>query len=196
MTVARGTNAEQYIELVKLFMPDFHRVACAATEDEFCEAVGQAVRHSLQMLEDRRKALTGANEVALSTDLADLLTRGGLPTAAEAHANGHVDLVINHFEVGRYRMLGECKLDRGPQYHCEGTTQVLGYCCGSEKRALCIGFCEKPDVEGRMVDARLHFDNEAECHFVVETRDHDLPWSFLGAHRHSSGLNSTAKCNT
>jgi hypothetical protein len=187
MSLPPGRTAEQYIELVKLYCPDFDRVACARTEEEFCEAVGVAVRHCLQKLEDRRKLLGDSNEVMLSTDLADLLTRGGLPTTAEPNVNGHVDLVVSHFEADRYRMLGECKLDRGPKYHCEGTTQVLGYCCGAEKRALCIGFCKKPNVKSRMQDTRRHFEQVADCHSVVETRDHDLPWSFLGTHRHTSG---------
>ena len=187
MTLPKGVTAEHYIELVKSFMPDFHRVACAQTEDDFCEAAALAVRHCLQKLEDRRKLLSKAGEVELSTDLADLLTRGGLPTTAEPHVNGHVDLVVSHFEADRYRVLGECKLDRGPKYHCDGTTQVLDYCSGAEKRALCIGFCKKPDVQGRMKETRRHFINPGDCHDVEETRDHSLPWSFLGVHRHSSG---------
>lgn len=187
MRLPPGISAEQYIGLFKLNCPDFDRVACAETEDEFCEAVGVAVRHCLQKLEDRRKHLAKAGEVELSTDLADMLTCSGLPTTAEPHVNGHVDLVVSHFEAGRYRMLGECKLDRGPKYHCEGTAQVLGYCCGSEKRALCIGFCKKPDVQGRIKETRRHFDEGADCHHVVGTCDHDLPWSFLGTHGHTSG---------
>jgi hypothetical protein len=111
----------------------------------------------------------------------------GLPTTAEAHVNGHVDLVIRHFEAGTYRVLGECKLDRGPQHHCTGSRQVLGYCCGSEKQALCISFCHKPDVNGRMAATRQHFSEQDDCHAVHETRDHFLPWSFIGVHQHSSG---------
>lgn len=187
MRLPPGNSAEQYIGLFKLHCPDFDRVACAETEVEFCEAVGVAVRHCLQKLEDRRKHLVAAGEVELSTDLADLLTCSGLPTTAEPHVNGHVDLVVSHFEMGRYRMLGECKLDRGPKYHCEGTAQVLGYCCGAEHRALCIGFCKLPDVKGRMDNNRRHFEQDADCHSLAGTRDHDLPWSFLGTHRHSSG---------
>jgi hypothetical protein len=180
-------SLEDYIGLVKTFMPDFHRVACAQDEADFCGAAELAVRHCLQKLEDRRKLLAKAGEVALSTDLADLLTRGGLPTKAEAHVNGHVDLVISHFETDRYRMLGECKIDRGPQHHCDGTNQLLGYCSGAEKRALSIGFCQKPDVQGRMKETRRHFDGDGACHAVEETRDHHLPWSFLGVHKHASG---------
>ena len=187
MTLPEGMTAEDYIGLVKTFMPDFHRVACADTEEAFCEAAGLAVRHCLQKLEDRRKLLTKAGEVELSTDFADLLSQGGVPTTAEPHVNGHVDLVISHFVAGRFRMLGECKLDRGPKYHCEGTTQVLGYCSGDEKRCLCIGFCKKPNVAGRMKDTQKHFDDPGRCHTVEETKDHHLPWSFLGVHRHSSG---------
>lgn len=55
MKLPRWMTAEQYIGLVKAFMPDFDRVACAETEDEFCAAVELAVRHCLQKLEDRRK---------------------------------------------------------------------------------------------------------------------------------------------
>ena len=84
-------------------------------------------------------------------------------------------------------MLGECKLDQGPKYHCDGTTQVLGYCSGAEKRALCIGFCQKPNVDGRMKETRQHFTDPGGCHDVEKTKDHHLPWSFLGVHRHSSG---------
>jgi len=180
-------TAEQYISLVKTFMPDFHRALCAQTEDEFCEAVELAVRRCLQMLEDRRKLLSTVGEYELSTDLADLLTRGGLPTTAETHVNGHVDLVVRHFEAGSYRVLGECKLDRGPKHHCDGTTQVLGYCSGADKRALCISFCQKPDVLGRMRETRQHFADPGDCHAVDRTSDHPLPWSFLGVHHHSSG---------
>lgn len=187
MKLPQGMTAEQYIGLVKAFMPDFDRVACAETEDEFCAAVELAVRHCLQKLEDRRKLLAKAGEVELSTNLADLLTRGGLPTKAEPHINGHVDLEVTHFEADRFRILGECKLDRGPKYHCEGTTQVLGYCSGAEKRALCIGFCQKPDVNGRIRDTRRHFTDAGTCHSVEETRDHHLPFSFLGVHRHPAG---------
>lgn len=84
-------------------------------------------------------------------------------------------------------MLGECKLDRGPKYHCDGTAQILGYSSGAEKRALCIGFCQKPDVKGRMKEIRRHFTDADTCHSVEETRDHHLPGSFLGVHRQSSG---------
>jgi len=187
MKLPNGMTAEEYIGLVKNHMPDFHRVACAETEEDFCGAVEVAVRHCLQKLEDRRKLLATAGEVALSTDLADLLTRGGLPTTAEPNVNGHVDLVVSHFEADRYRMLGECKLDRGPKYHCDGTKQVLGYCSGAERRALCIGFCNKPNVDGRIKRTRQHFAERGNCHDVELTRDHNLPWSFLGIHRHSSG---------
>jgi hypothetical protein len=121
MNLPQEMTAEEYIGLVKAYMPDFHRVACAETEEDFCEAVGDAVRRCLQRLEDRRKLLCQAGEVELSTQLADLLTQSGLPTTAEPHVNGHVDLVMQHFERGRYRMLGECKLDKGPKYHCAGT---------------------------------------------------------------------------
>ena len=187
MTLPDGMTAEDYIGLVKTFMPDFHRVACAQTEEAFCEAAALAVRHCLTKLEDRRKLLSKAGEVVLSTDLADLLTRGGLPTTAEPHVNGHVDLVVNHFEADRFRMLGECKLDRGPKYHCEGTTQLLGYCSGAEKRAFSIGFCQKPNVDGRVKETRQHFTDSGGCHDVEGTKDHHLPWSFVGVHRHSSG---------
>ena len=187
MTLPDGTTAEEYIGWVKTFMPDFHRVACAQTEEAFCEAAELAVRHCLQKLEDRRKLVAKASEVELSTNLADLLSQCGVPTTAEPHVNGHVDLVITHFVAGRFRMLGECKLDRGPKHHCDGTTQLLGYCSGAEKRALSISFCQKPSVASRMKDTQKHFDTSGSCHDVQETKDHHLPWSFLGVHRHSSG---------
>ena len=187
MNLPEEMNAEQYISLVKTFMPDFHSVVCAQTEEEFCDAVEHAVRRCLQKLEDRRKLLTQAGEVELSTSLSDLLSQGGLPTTAEPYVNGHVDLVVSHFEAGKYKMLGECKLDRGPKYHCEGAAQVLGYCSGAEKRALCISFCKKPDVSGRMVETRQHFADPGDCHDVDETKDHHLPWSFIGVHHHASG---------
>ena len=94
MNLPPDTTFEEYIALVKTYMPDFHRVACAKSEEEFCEAVGDAVRRCLQTLEDRRKLLCHTGEVELSTQLADLLTQGGLPTKAEPHVNGHVDLVV------------------------------------------------------------------------------------------------------
>ncbi len=187
MTLPAEMTAERYIELVKTFMPDFHRIACAQTEDEFCEAATLAVRHCLQKLEDRRKLLTKASELELSTNLADLLTRGGLPTKAEPHANGHVDLLITHFEEGRYRMLGECKFDHGPKTYCKATAQLLTYCSGAEQRALCIGFCRDPDILGRMNVTRQHFVDPDVCHNVEVTKGHPLPWSFLGIHRHPSG---------
>ncbi len=139
------------------------------------------------MLEDRRKLLVDADEMQLATDLSDLLTRGGLPTRAESYVNGHVDLVVTHFEHGRYRVLGECKMDRGPQHHCDGTAQLLGYCSGTEQRALCIGFCQRPNVLSRMADVRDHFEVAGSCHAVGETRSNSLPWSFVGVHAHSSG---------
>jgi hypothetical protein len=191
VTLPPGMSVEDYIGLVKTFMPDFHRVACAKSEAEFCSAVERTLRHCLGKLEDRRKLLVNDGEVQLSTDLADLLTCRGLPTKAEAHVNGHVDLLISHFEADRYRMLGECKIDGGPQggpqRHCDGTNQLLDYCSGAEKRALSIDFCKMPNVQGRMKKTRQHFDKAGDCHAVEETRDHDLPWSFLGVHKHASG---------
>jgi len=187
MKLPQGMDAEQYIALVKTHMPDFDRVACAETEEDFCAAVGDAVRHCLQKLEDRRKLLCHAGEIELSTQLADLLTQSGLPATAESHVNGHVDLVVEHFERGRYRMLGECKLDRGPKNHYDGTSQVLGYCGGHEKRALCIGFCKKPDVHNRTTAIRQHFEQSSSCHEVQKTEDHHLPFSFIGFHQHASG---------
>jgi hypothetical protein len=180
-------TAEDILGLVKLFNPDFYLVANATSEDEFCHAVSGAVRNCLQTLEDGRKLWTDADERQLSKYLSDLLTRGGLPTTAETFVNGHVDIVVSHFVRGRYRMLGECKIDRGPKHHCEGTAQLLGYCGGAEKQALSIGFCQMPDVTARMDDVRKHFKKADACHNVVETRDNKLPWSFIGVHRHPSG---------
>lgn len=187
MNLPPDKNAEEYIALVKTFMPDFHRIACAASEEEFCEAASLAVRNCLQKLEGRRKLLANAGEVELSTDLADLLTQGGVPTTAESHINGHVDLVMEHFEKGRYRMLGECKLDDGPQYHCDGTKQLLGYCSGVEKRTLCLDFCKKEKIAERMKKKRQHFEQDSDCHSVKSLEDNHIPWSFLGKHQHSSG---------
>jgi hypothetical protein len=47
MKLPDGMTAEQYIGLFKLQFPDFDRVACAATEEDFCETVGLTVRHYL-----------------------------------------------------------------------------------------------------------------------------------------------------
>jgi hypothetical protein len=187
MNLPSGMTAEDVIALMKISLPDFYRVVCSTSEEEFCDAVVLAVRHCLGLLEDRRKLLAGAGEVQLATELSDLLTRGGLQATAESHVNGHVDLVVRHFEAGRYRMLGECKIDRGPKHHCDGTTQLLGYCGGSERRAMCICFCQKPNVKARLADVREHFEGASTCHFVSETRDNELPWSFVGVHRHASG---------
>src|SRR5271166_6264712 len=62
------------------------------------------------------------------------------------------------------------------------------------RRAVCpntcsiyVGFCQMPNVTARMRDVRKHFDAAEECHSVAETRDNDLPWSFIGVHRHPSG---------
>jgi hypothetical protein len=168
-------------------MPHFYRVACASNEGEFCDAVGLAVRHCLQKLEDRRKLLADADELLLSTQLADLLTCSGLRATAEAHVNGHVDIVVEHFEAGRFRMLGESKIHKGPKHHCDGTQQLLGYCSGAEKRAFCLDFCKEADVAGQMRRIRRHFEEDGTCHSVTDTADHELTWSFMAVHKHDSG---------
>lgn len=65
MSAPKGGSVEDFVALVKTNMPDFYRVFCAQTADEFCSAIGGAVRHCLAKLEDRPKLLHGVGEVAL-----------------------------------------------------------------------------------------------------------------------------------
>ena len=119
--------------------------------------------------------------------LADLLTQAGLPTEAEGYHNGHVDVRIHYFERGRFQYLGECKIHDGFRHHCDGCAQVLGYCSGRDKRALCLDFFKVAEMFRKLGALRERMDQERPHGQVKAALDHFIRGAFVTEHGHSSG---------
>ncbi len=182
-----ANNLERLLDVVRNHAPNLLEMVQVETSGEFADAAEAAVHRCLLKLEDRRKLLVKADETLLSTQLADMLTLAGVPTKQDPFSNGHVDLLITHLGTDRFRMLGECKIDRGPKYHCDGTSQLLGYCNTSDERALFISFSREANLLERLEDTREHFDAPEKCHTVSSTDDHRLAFGFIGVHTHAHG---------
>jgi hypothetical protein len=185
-------DADSYFALVEQIRrkaPAYLDLLTADTDDQFEAAfdvvLGAAVRH----LEKNKANFQSLNEVGLSGALAGALAIPGLTVTQEGHSNGHVDLTIeaDHCFPTRIK-LAEAKIYHGCVYHISGLDQLLSrYTTGREGRGLIISYVRQRDINGLTQKLRLHMDDVLPLSQTGPCQDHQILWSFLTVHLHSSG---------
>jgi hypothetical protein len=114
---------------------------------------------------------------------------GLLAVNQEANSNGHVDLTIEllHCTPARIK-LGEAKIYSSPSYHMKGITQLLGrYTTGRETSGLLLNYVRKPDIKAIVARLRTEMDKRLPEKQTGPCENHQLQWSILTKHEHSSG---------
>lgn len=132
---------QSYIAFISSTNPPAFAAWKSQTEEEFICAVEQALESYLRQVEDGVREFRILAEVGLSGLIAKMFISGGIPTVPEGNVRGHVDLVIQHPAELAFRVLGECKIWDGPEWHLKGCEQLLKrYMTGREFRSFCLDF--------------------------------------------------------
>lgn len=184
-------SLENLVEQIRRKAPEYLDLFTAKTEDEFERAFLPILERAVAGLETNKTNFANLDEVGLSGVLALALSIPGLTVTQETHSNGHVDLTItaDHCVPSR-RKLGEAKIYGGIEYHLKGLEQLLGrYTTGREGMGLLIEYFRNKNIAMLVRKLREKMDNEHPCQQQGDTTDHDLKWSFLSVHTHSSGEN-------
>jgi len=187
----REDSALALIEQIRLKAPAYLDLLTAPNDDEFEKAFDSILEKAVTGLETNAKNFETLDEVGLTACLIGTLSIPGLTVTAETHSNGHVDLTVNadHCVPAR-KKLGEAKIFDGPEYHFKGLEQLLGrYSTGREARGLMIVYFRKKDIAGLVKKLPQRMDNDKPCSQQGNSSDHQLKWSFLSSHAHSSGEN-------
>ena len=103
--------------------------------------------------------------------------------------NIYVDLTVRlvNSEANRTK-LGEAKIWDGPSYHTKGLGQLLNrYTTGRECRGFVISYVKYKDIKALFNKLRLYIDSEKSYDLQEICKDHNIRWSFLSSHKHSSG---------
>lgn len=187
----REGSALALIDQIRRKAPAYLDLLTAPNDDEFEKAFDSILEKAITGLETNAKNFEALNEVGLTACLIMGLSIPGLTVTAETHSNGHVDLTVNadHCVPAR-KKLGEAKIYDGPEYHFKGLEQLLKrYSTGRDARGLMIVYFQKKDIAGLVKKLRQRMDNDKPCSQQGYTADHQLKWSFLTSHTHSSGEN-------
>jgi hypothetical protein len=181
-------NLDTYLRLLKRNCPAAIRIFFARTESEFMEAVELALQNAIQHMEAGAIYNCKRDECSLTHELVGCLGGGGVHVHNEAHSNGHVDVTVIHPQRTVWRVLGECKIYRGPVHHVEGCHQLLGrYLTGRMPHAFCLDFVQVPAIRDKMQAIRDHMDENRPLRQSGPSRDHMIHWAFTTYHVHSSG---------
>lgn len=126
---------DAYLAYLAALCPPVLEIWKAETESEFCRAIERALEHVVMDIESGARLLGSVDELLLSWMLTKLLSAASIPTESEGYHNGHVDVTVRD-PLGRsYAVLGECKVYRGYEHHCDGCKQLLGrYSSGRSAR--------------------------------------------------------------
>ncbi|HEY0462317.1 MAG TPA: hypothetical protein VGC97_24500 [Pyrinomonadaceae bacterium] len=188
------------VERIQRTNPDLLRVYGAKSEDEFDSAFLPILEKAIIQLEKNKKNLASLKEEGLTAVFASCFIGIGLTVTQETNSNGHVDLTIvaDHCTPIRTK-LGEAKIFRGFKYHISGLTQLIGlYTTGREGSGLLIEYVKKDGIKGLIEKLRKRMDKELPLNQIDKSTAHIIKWSFLTAHKHSSGENLTVQhisCN-
>jgi hypothetical protein len=161
----------------------------AETDAEFDTAFDNWLEVAISRLESSSKEFKGLGEDAISSILCGYLSTGEVSVTRETHSNGHVDITIKLVNSASNRTkLGEAKIWGGPSYHTKGLGQLINrYSTGRECRGFVISYVKIQDIKFLFEKLREYIDNEKPCDLQGVCRDHNIKWSFLSSHKHSSG---------
>jgi hypothetical protein len=183
------SNLYNYIELTKKLSRDTLDLITAITDEEFDAAFDNWLTQAISKMEANRLNYTSLDENGLSAVLAATLSTGEISVTQEQNSNGHVDLTVklNNSSTPRIK-LGEAKIWRGKKYHAKGLDQLLNrYTTGRECRGFVISYVRLKDIKGLFEDLRKHIDESKPFNLEGLCLDHNIKWSFLSKHKHSSG---------
>ena len=178
-----------YISLTKKLSRETLDLVTAITEEEFDAAFDNWLIQAIAKMEANKSNYSSLGENGLSAVLAATLTTGEISVTQEQHSNGHVDLTVKLNNASPQRIkLGEAKIWHGKEYHLKGLDQLLNrYTTGRECRGFVISYVKQKDIVGLFKDLRKHIDDSKPFKLEGLCADHNIKWSFLSRHKHSSG---------
>jgi hypothetical protein len=183
---SKDNSLAKYIDNLSVHTKD---MLVAETDDEFDRAFENWLVIAISRLESSNKELKDLGEDALSSILAMALSTGEVSVTRETHSNGHVDLTVKLVNSAANRTkLGEAKIWDGPSYHTKGLGQLLNrYTTGRECRGFVISYVKLQDIKALFNKLRQHIDSAKPYDLQGICKDHNIRWSFLSSHKHSSG---------
>lgn len=181
-----NSNLDKYVKLLGRETLD---LITSTNEQEFDMAFDNWLMQAISKLEKDKKALKDLSEDALSSFLAAALSTPEMSVTREQHSNGHVDLTVTLNNSAPKRVkLGEAKIWNGKKYHVEGLGQLLNrYTTGRECRGFVISYVRLKDIKDLFEDLRKYIDSEKPFDLQGLCADHNIKWSFISKHKHSSG---------
>ncbi len=182
-------SLKTYINYLQRLSPITLDFITASTSKEFDEAFDKLLEKALQELETSKKDIHQLNEDGLSSFMASALSIGEVIATREKSSNGHVDLTVSlNNSQFNWVKLGEAKIWDGNKYHVGGLEQLLTrYTTGRECRGFVISYVKKKDVKGLFEKLRAYIDEKKPINLEGLCKDHNIRWSFLSDHKHSSG---------
>lgn len=182
----RENSAARYFDNLSVQTKD---LIVAETDAEFDKAFDNWLEVAISRLESSSKEFKDIGEDAISSILAGYLSTGEVSVTRETHSNGHVDLTVKLVNSSANRTkLGEAKIWGGPSYHTKGLGQLLNrYTTGRECRGFVISYVKLKDIKSLFEKLREYIDDEKSYDLDGICKDHNIKWSFLSSHKHSSG---------
>ena len=157
----------------------------AATEGDFCAAVERAIEFAIAQLESGARRCGSMNELGLSWLLTELLVAASIPATSEGYHNGHVDVTVNHPAGRPFLILGECKIYKGYEQHCEGCKQLLvRYSSGRSARTFCLEFFRTAEMYDKLQKLRAEFNSRRPLEQTEDAIDHPIKGAFVTMHKH------------
>lgn len=186
---SRESTLDRYISCINNLSPLTIDLLVAQTDPEFDLAFDKWLIDGISRMESSRKEFKDLGENALSTILVGNLSTPEISATRETHSNGHVDITVKVINSSANRVkLGEAKLWKGSVYHTSGLGQLLTrYTTGRECRGFVISYVKLKDIKALFEKLRQHIDNERPYDLDGICKDHNIRWSFLSTHKHSSG---------
>lgn len=183
------SNLYNYIELTKKLSRETLDLITSNTDEEFNAAFDNWLSQAIAKLEAGKKEFKDLSEDGLSNILACSLSTPEISVTREQNSNGHVDLTVKLLNSSPQRIkLGEAKIWRGKEYHSKGLDQLLNrYTTGRECRGFVISYVKIKDIKSLFEDLRKHIDDTKPFNLEGLCLDHNIKWSFLSNHKHSSG---------
>lgn len=185
----KESNLYNYIELTKKLSRETLDMVTANTEEEFDDAFDNWLTQTISKLECNKLNYKSLDENGLSAVLASTLSTGEISVTQEQNSNGHVDLTVklNNSSTQRIK-LGEAKIWRGKEYHVSGLDQLLNrYTTGRECRGFVISYVRLKDIKNLFESLRRYIEDSKPFNLEGLCKDHNIKWSFLSNHKHSSG---------
>ncbi len=160
------------------------------SDAEFDKALEVVLGDAAVHLEANANHLTDQNEDAITAVLVAFLNIPGiLRCLQQLHTNGHVDLTLESHPPFPRRRLGEAKIYHGPAYHVKGMEQLVErYSTGREGSGFVVEYVMVPNIEGLVDNVKEYLDKNKPCAQDGDAQDHQLRWTFITYHLHSSGV--------